>query len=154
MSDDDRWLNAAEQDTWRAYLASYGHLIRALDQQLQRDSGISHTDYALLTRLSAHGSATMNELADMLDHSQSRTSHAVARLERRGLVARAADAADRRMVHVQLTDAGRAVQEAAAPGHVRCVREHLFDAVTPEQVAVLRDVCAAMLERLGRAAPT
>lgn len=154
MADEDRWLTAAELDTWRAYLVSHAHLMRVLDQQLQRDSGISHTDYALLTRLSSNGSATMNELAEMLEHSQSRTSHAVARLQRRGLVARRTDETDRRMVHVQLTDAGRAVQETAAPGHVRCVREHLFDAVTPEQVTVLREVCTAMLERLGRPAPS
>jgi DNA-binding MarR family transcriptional regulator len=154
MADDDRWLTAAELATWRAYLVSHAHLMRALDQQLQRDSGISHTDYALLTRLSAHGSATMNELAEMLEHSQSRTSHAVARLEGRGFVVREAETADRRMVRVQLTDAGRAVQAAAAPGHVRCVREHLFDAVTSEQVTALWEVCTAMLERLGRPAPS
>lgn len=155
MGEDTRWLSADEQATWRAYLVSHGQLMHALDQQLQRDSGIGHSDYALLAMLSSResGSATVTALAELLDHSQSRTSHAIARLERRGLVVRESGAPDRRVVRVRITDDGRQALAAAAPGHVRCVREHLFDAVSAEQVTVLRDVCVAMLERLGRPAP-
>ena len=48
-----------------------------------------------------------------------------------------------------LTDKGFAALEAAAPGHVRGVREHLFDRLTPEQVQQLREICEAIAGPLG-----
>jgi hypothetical protein len=35
-----------------------------------------------------------------------------------------------------------------APGHVAAVREHLFDRLTPEQVAALGEICDAVLDGL------
>lgn len=148
----EQWLSAAEQATWRAYLVSSMLLMRELDHQLQRDSGITHTDYAVLVQLSDLGGRTarLTELAGLMDHSQSRMSHAVARLERAGLLRREVDAADRRVVHVVLTDAGSAALEAAAPGHVRAVQELVFEPLTPEQLDTMRTVCEGMLSRIGR----
>ncbi len=51
-------------------------------------------------------------------------------------------------MHVVLTEQGRAVLREAAPGHVKCVRENLFEGLSPEQVECFRDVCHSMLERL------
>lgn len=147
----ERWLNATEAQAWRAYLASNMLLMRTLDRQLQRDSGIAHTHYGVLVQLSERpgGSARVTELAAIMDHSQSRMSHAVGRLERNGWVRRELDPGDRRVVHVVLTDAGREVLAAAAPGHVRCVRENLFEGLSAEQLDCFREVCGVILERLG-----
>lgn len=152
----ERWLSPAEGRAWRAYLSSNMLLMRALDRQLLADSHIAHSHYGVLVQLAARpgGSARMTQLATMMDHSQSRTSHAVSRLESNGWVRRGLDPADKRVIHVVLTDQGREVLRAAAPGHVRCVRENLFDGLTPEQVECFREVCEVMLDRLtdGRAA--
>lgn len=147
---DERWLTPDEAATWRAYLSSNMLLMRALDRQLQRDSGIAHTHYGVLVQLSERpgGSARITQLAAIMDHSQSRMSHAVARLEGNGWVRREFDPTDRRVTHVVLTEEGRAVLRAAAPGHVRCVRENLFDGLTAEQVDGFRAVCESMLRRL------
>jgi len=48
-----------------------------------------------------------------------------------------------------LTDAGYDVVVAAAPGHVEEVRRRVFDALTPEQVQALHDICAAIAARLA-----
>ena len=57
---------------------------------------------------------TMQELARLLDLDKSSVTGLVDRAERRGLVARAPSAADRRAVRVRLTDEGRALVAAAA----------------------------------------
>ena len=57
---------------------------------------------------------TMRELARLLDLDKSSVTGLVNRAERRGLVARAPSAADRRAVRVRLTDEGRALVAAAA----------------------------------------
>src|SRR4051812_35372885 len=85
-----RWLDEEEQRTWRAYIQT-SHLLRgALERQLQRDSGIPHAYYMILVALSESPgrTMTMTELADFLDYSASRLSHAVARLEEKGWACR------------------------------------------------------------------
>ena len=152
---DERWLRPDEAAAWRAYLFSNQLLMRALDRQLREDSGIPHTHYAVLVGLSMRPGqwAKVTELASLMDHSQSRMSHTISRLEAGGWVRRERDPADQRVVRVVLTDSGRELLDAAAPGHVRCVRENLFDGLSADQVTQLRDVCEIMLDRLGGCVP-
>lgn len=147
-----RWLDAEEQKAWRAYLAATRLLAAQLERELQRDSGMSHAYYEILVRLSEAPDRTlrMSELADAADSSRSRLSHAVARLEEEGWVARRSCPTDRRGAFAHLTDDGFAALEAAAPGHVESVRRHLLDQLTPEQVRQLREISEAIVAGLRR----
>lgn len=131
-----RWLDDAEQRAWRAYLESTILLFDALDRQLQRDAGLPHAYFEILVRLSEAEGRTlrMSELATATHSSRSRLSHAVARLEERGWVVRRDCDTDRRGQLAELTDAGFAVLESAAPGHVDAVRRYVIDRLTPEQI--------------------
>lgn len=91
----------------------------------------------------------MSELADARQASRSRLSHAVARLEANGWVRREACPTDKRGAWAVLTKEGFAALEAAAPGHVEAVRESLFDPLTPEQVAALGEISAAIRNGLS-----
>src|SRR4051812_13899364 len=82
----------------------------------------------------ADGRLRMFELVDNLQWEQSRLSHHVARMQRRGLVAREECTSDKRGAFVVLTDAGRDAIEKAAPGHVDTVRRLVFDGLSAEQV--------------------
>jgi DNA-binding MarR family transcriptional regulator len=146
-----RWLDADEQRTWRAFLEATRGLMDILDRELQRDAGMPHAYYEILVRLSEapRRALRMSELAEACNSSRSRLSHAVARLEESGWVRRQDCATDRRGQIAVLTDAGLAVLEAAAPGHVDGVRRHLFDALTPEQVDQLRRISEAVVGSLG-----
>jgi DNA-binding MarR family transcriptional regulator len=146
-----RWLSAAEQRVWRSFLAASQLLADRLDQELQRGSGISHTYYEVLVRLSevpGHR-LRMSELADRSLSSRSRLSHAVARLEERGWVKREECPTDRRGQVAVLTGEGFAALEAAAPGHVEGVRTHLFDQLTPDQVSQLGEILGTLAEHLS-----
>jgi DNA-binding MarR family transcriptional regulator len=94
----------------------------------------------------------MSDLAQITQSSQSRLSHAVARLEGNGWIRRVPCPDDRRSTLAQLTDEGFAVLAAAAPGHVDTVRTLLFDALTPEQVDQFNDILRAVLTRLDASA--
>ncbi|MHA6624314.1 MarR family winged helix-turn-helix transcriptional regulator [Pseudonocardia sichuanensis] len=149
--DETRWLDDEEQEAWLAYVAATSLLEGALDRQLQRDSGMPHAYYQILAMLSEVPDRTlrMSELAAITQSSQSRLSHAVARLERNGWVRRKPCPDDRRSTFAQLTEEGFEALAAAAPGHVRTVRQHLFDRLAPEQVGQLREICRAVLGGLG-----
>ena len=146
-----RWLTADEQVTWRTFLTASRHLFDALDRELQRDSGIPHTYYEILVRLSEAPDRTlrMSELADRSGASRSRLSHAVARLEAKGWVERRECATDRRGFLAVLTDDGFAALAAAAPGHVEAVRSVIFDALTAQQVVQMRTISDAVLRHAG-----
>jgi DNA-binding MarR family transcriptional regulator len=148
-----RWLDDDEQRVWRTYLATTWLLDKALDAQLQRDAGMPHTYYMILASLSQEDgrSLRMSELADRLNFSQSRLSHAVARLEEHGWVRREKHAGDKRGSVAVLTDAGYDILVAAAPGHVEAVRENLFDLLTDEQVTQLGAICGVVLAKLNPA---
>ena len=154
--DGTRWLSEGEQRVWRDYLEATQLLHARLGRDLDESAhDLVMTEYELLVRLSeAPGWAVrMSELADGLVHSRSRLTHTAARMEARGLLRREACADDRRGVLAVMTDAGYAALAAAAPLHVAGVREHLFDQLEPEEVAVLGRAFARVSAHLRGGAP-
>ena len=145
-----RWLDVDEQKAWRAWLYSAQLLIDRLDRELTHETGISHAYYEILVALSETPGRKlrMSELADRCLSSRSRLSHAVSRLEERGWVGRELCPDDGRGQLAVLTDNGFAALEAAAPIHVESVRTHLFDQLSPEQVAAMRDLGETLLHYL------
>jgi DNA-binding MarR family transcriptional regulator len=146
-----RWLDPDEQRTWRAFFGAARLLLDQLDRELQRDADMPHAYYEILVVLSeSPGRALrMTELAERTLSSRSRLSHAVARLEGNGWVCRRGYPGDGRGQVAELTDAGFAALAAAAPGHVEGVRTHLFDQLTADQVAQLRQIGEAVLRHLA-----
>ena len=148
---DTRWLDEHEQHTWRSFLTAQRLLLDGIERQLQQDSGLPHTYYEILVRLSEIPDRTlrMSELASSSLSSRSRISHAVARLEEIGWVRRRPCEHDKRGQLAELTEAGMAGLEAAAPGHVDAVRRGLFDALSAGQVAALRDISETLVAHLS-----
>ncbi|HEY3905941.1 MAG TPA: MarR family winged helix-turn-helix transcriptional regulator [Streptosporangiaceae bacterium] len=142
-----RWLTDEEQRTWRLFLTACQSVFGTIEAQLLRDSGLPHGYYEILVHLSEAPSRAlrMSQLAAASTYSKSRLSHAVSRLEERGLVVRLDCPTDRRGQIAQLTEQGFAVLEEAAHGHVDQVRRSLIDVLTPEQVAQLGEISAAMI---------
>lgn len=133
------WLSDSQQVSWRAFFEGASRLTEALTRDLEGDSSLSLNEYEVLVRLSENPTWTMrmSHLADSLSHSRSRVTHAVRRLEERGLVNRESCVVDGRGINAVLTDAGYAVLVDAAPKHVRSVRRYLVDVLTPDQLTVL-----------------
>lgn len=145
------WLDDREQATWRAFLLASHQLDAGMDRQLQRDSSMTHSHYGILVALSEapERSLRMTELANRLYYSQSRTTHAVARLERSGWVRRQPCPTDGRGQIAVLTDQGMEVLAAAAPGHVAHVRATFLGRLTTEQQDSLRTICEALAAAPG-----
>ncbi|MFE0589919.1 MarR family winged helix-turn-helix transcriptional regulator [Micromonospora echinospora] len=145
-----RWLDDDEQRAWRAYLQMQNRLTARLGRQLQQDSGLSLADYEVLVALTDAGEGRLRPFAlqRQLEWEQSRLSHHLSRMQRRGLVDREGCPGDRRGAFVVLTPAGREAIEAAAPGHVATVREFFLDQLDQDEVATLERLATRVLRRL------
>src|ERR1700744_4661721 len=114
------WLSGDEQRAWRTYLRMSSLLPAALNRQLQQDSGLTLPEDEVLVQLSEAEQQRMRpfQVCEALNWEQSRLSHQLTRMERRGLVRRQECAADGRGALVELTADGAAAIAAAAPQHV------------------------------------
>jgi DNA-binding MarR family transcriptional regulator len=142
------WLTEEQQEIWRAYLAMASGLQTAMHRQLQQDCELSLSDYDVLVALSDRGPQRINDLGEVLAWEQSRLSHQLRRMRGRGLVDRHGSRDDRRGATVDLTDAGRAALDAAAPGHVEFVRSVVFDGLSAAQLRAFGTVVESVLARL------
>jgi DNA-binding MarR family transcriptional regulator len=152
-----RWLTAAEERAWRGYRRMRTLLDLQLARDLAQDSGLSEPDYDVLSTLSERADAEwrVTELAERLLWSTSRLTHHANRMQARGLVHRLPSADDGRGAILTLTEAGWATLRAAAPPHVRSVRAHLIDRLTPQEIdclATISEKVIGHLAQLGAAA--
>jgi DNA-binding MarR family transcriptional regulator len=144
------WLDDRELAAWVRLAAVLELLPGVLDSQLRRDAGLTHFEYYCLAMLSEAPELTlrMTALAAQTNATLPRLSHVVRKLEDRGLVERFPCPEDARATNARLTPTGWVKVQATAPGHVVNVREHVIDALRPEQVDQLAAICEAMLRRL------
>jgi DNA-binding MarR family transcriptional regulator len=150
-----RWLDAGEQQQWYAFAYVLTQLPAALEAQMQRNAGIGHFDYMVMSALSGAPDHTMrmSEVAQYTGSTLSRLSNVVARLEKRGWVRRRPDPCDGRYTLATLTGAGQDKVAAAAPGHVAEVRRLVFDPLTKAQQRQLGAASQRILDALQAPCP-
>ena len=154
---EEPWLSDEQQQVWRAFLRMSGQLNERIERDLQQAAGMPHAYYLILAMLSeAPGRCLrMNQLAEVVRASQSRVSHAVARLEEAGWVRRNPAPGDRRGQIAELTDQGFERLVEVAPSHAETVRSIMFDPLTNEQLVQFGDICNTILGGLDEPrAPT
>jgi len=126
-------------EAWQALLRAHATLMRQLDQQLEKETGLALADFDVLAQLAvAGGELRMTELADRALISRSGMTRRVARLVEEGLVLRASSAADARGVVVALTDAGVARLTETAPVHARGIFELFVSRLDDQELAVIQ----------------
>src|SRR5438093_8690634 len=76
-------------EAWRSMLRAHATLMRRLDTDLERETGLALADFDVLAQLAAaHGELRMTDLADRALISRSGMTRRVARLADEGLVHR------------------------------------------------------------------
>ncbi len=123
---------------WQALLRSHATLMRQLERDLAKKTGLALADFDVLAQLAlAGGALRMTQLADRALLSRSGMTRRVARLVDVGLVRRANADGDARGVVVALTDAGVARLAEAAPVHARGIFELFVARLDDQELAVL-----------------
>jgi DNA-binding MarR family transcriptional regulator len=135
-------------DAWRSLLRAHATLMRRLDTDLERETGLVLADFDVLAQLAAaHGELRMTELADRALISRSGMTRRVARLVEEGLVRRADAEADGRGVVVALTEAGIARLAETVPVHARGISKLFVAQLDDEELTILeRALCKVIID--------
>ena len=123
---------------WATLLRAHATLMRRLDMDLERETGLALADFDVLAQLAAaHGALRVTELADRALISRSGMSRRVSRLVDEGLVRRDRAGTDARGVVVALTEAGIARLAETAPVHARGISKLFLAQLDDQELALL-----------------
>jgi DNA-binding MarR family transcriptional regulator len=123
---------------WDSLLQAHATLVRRLESDLDRETGLALADFDVLAQLArAGGELRMTELAARALISRSGMTRRVARLADEGLVRRADAEADGRGVVVALTDVGIARLAQTAPAHARGIAALFVQQLDDQELAIL-----------------
>ena len=144
-------MTSAELAVWRSLVDTTSELRRVLGSELH-EVNLSPGDYQVLLALVEAPDRHLRsaELAAAIDWERSRLSHHLGRMERRGLVARRDCAEDGRGADVLLTPVGTRMFRRATAPHLRSIKRHFADALTPDQFEALADVIQSLRRHLER----
>jgi DNA-binding MarR family transcriptional regulator len=138
-------------ETFRS-VTSLGYLVRRIHtllmpraEALFADAELSFSQWVVLVALRDGIGDTCAGIARHMNHDTGATTRLVDQLEARGLIKRRRSTADRRVVHLALLPAGKAVAKALTPRIVDFLNRVLGDFTEKECVALLD-----MLTRLNR----
>lgn len=135
---------------WRHVLALRHLLVREMQAGMSATAALDLTvpQSIALFQIAEAGPLSLSALQARLARSQSATSHLVTQLERRGLVERAVDPADRRRAMISLSPGGQALLS-----EVQRLRRAAFDSVVarlpPDVLAQLGAAFSATIEALS-----
>jgi DNA-binding MarR family transcriptional regulator len=134
-------LAEQELNAWRGLLRTHAMLVKRLDAELEAEHGLPLTSYEVLLNLwnAEGGKMRMCDVAESVLLSRSGLTRLVDRLERDGLVERAACADDARGSFAKLTDLGREKLAEARGTHLAGVREHFLAHLSQQHLEVLAD---------------
>lgn len=120
---------------------------RGFAERYREDFGITIPEWRVLAHLSAAGApVSVREIHARVDMDKSKVSRAAARLERAGLVAKAENAEDRRLVALTLTPSGAALVARIVPVALDWQAEMTARLGSAADVAAFRRVLARVIE--------
>jgi MarR family transcriptional regulator, 2-MHQ and catechol-resistance regulon repressor len=126
----------------KAHQALHQHAMRSI-----AGTGLCFSDFAFLEMLLHKGPLPVNTLGASVSLSSGSATAAIDRLEKKGLVRRAADANDRRARIVHLTDSGKALISAAFRKH-----EADMEAATNSLSVSEKTLLIDLLKKVGKGA--
>ena len=126
--------------------------VSALETRLMHRSAIGNltmSQFGVLETLYHLGPMCQGEVSAKLLRSTGNITLVLDNLEKRGLVRRVRDTADRRMIYLHLTEEGQALIERIFPAQAEAITAEM-NVLTPDEQQTLGDLC----RKLGKGIPS
>ena len=136
-------LRAVEQQELGALFARITRRLVEAERPLLESHGLSMWAYIALSHLAHEPADTQLALARAIRHDKTRLIALLDELERKDLITRTPDPADRRARIVKLTARGAALH-AAARADIRAMEDEFLQALEPRERTALRSTLAQL----------
>lgn len=139
---------------WEALFRAQVRLLRVLHAEFPEDT-LTFNEYDVLFNLSREPNRQirMRDLTRNVLISQSSLSRLVDRLLARGLIEKCEDPRDARGSVLTLTETGNAIFSQVAREHAHAIEQHMGAALTPSELAQLRELCSRLQQSVPDVAP-
>lgn len=135
--------DAPREDDLGALFARITRRLIAAEEPILERHGLTMWEYIALTRVARGPDGNQLALAKAIRYDKTRLVRLLDKLEAEGLVARAADPADRRSYLVRITPAGRR-RHAAVVKDIRAMEDELLAALPAKERAALPGALARL----------
>jgi len=135
-------VDTPQMEAFRDLMRARSELGRRLDHDLQREAGLSLTEYVVLLtlRYAPEEGLPVGDLSGEVHLTKSGVTRLVDRMVRAGTVQRVADADDRRCVRANITEKGRGELRKAWPIHRRGIDEYFGARLTDVEAGTLSEL--------------
>lgn len=127
-----------------------GRLLGALDDEMT-GLGITGAQWVILMRIANGCGSTAAELSRFSRYDTGSMTRMLDRLEEKGLILRVRSSTDRRVIHLELTDAGRELYTLLPPVAIKVLNAHL-KGFTRAELDQFKDFLGRMQVNSGRSA--
>jgi DNA-binding MarR family transcriptional regulator len=133
-------------DAWVSFLRSHAAITRELSAQLQRDHGLTISDYEVMLHLSRAEGWMMRrvDLAERVILTASGITRLLDGLERHGYVEKATCASDARVSYAKLTERGRSKLDEAGKTHLAGIDDLFLSNYSGSELATLSDLLSRL----------
>ncbi|HEV2592341.1 MAG TPA: MarR family winged helix-turn-helix transcriptional regulator [Gaiellaceae bacterium] len=139
-------IETTNLDAWVSFLRSHAAITRELSAQLQREHGMTITDYEVMLHLSRaeDGHLRRIDLAERVVLTASGITRLLEGLERQGWVEKATCTSDARVSYTKLTDVGRKTLDEAAKTHLAGIEQLFNGRYSGSELATLSDLLSRL----------
>ncbi len=137
-------LDERHTETYNTVTATYKTMTRAIAGLLAKEH-LTQPQFIALRVIAKKGASRMRQISDEMLVTPANLTGIVERLQHKGLIRKSSRRGDRRATIIELTDEGRAAQEAVALKYHRFMQKAL-EALTPDEQDSLRH----LLQKLQR----
>ena len=120
---------------------------KSVEQRIKKDirnHGIATSEFAVLEALYHKGKQTVRQISDAVLINSGSITYVIDKLENKNFIERSHCKDDRRVVHIQITDAGKEFMDEVFPKHQKVIEE-VFEDINMEERKLIIDI----LKRVG-----
>lgn len=123
---------------------------KSVEQNIKKDIrnyGIATSEFAVLEALYHKGKLTVQQISNAVLINSGSITYVIDKLEDKNFIERKHCKEDRRVVHIEITDAGKEFMDDIFPKHQKTIEE-IFEDISTDEKQLIIDI----LKRVGRKA--
>ncbi len=139
---------ALDKEALSAIIINFFERFSLWEETMAEEAGLTPRQCHTVIKIGEAGGVQMKTLAELLGITTGTLTILIGRLQKQGLCSRVSDASDKRVYHIELTPAGKAIYQKHKEQHSRLMEE-IFARLSGEDCAALGKILEQLSVVLG-----